>query len=196
MKGTTTVLLALMLAPAAIAQPAPAKKYGVKSGIIIFETTTRMGTLEMKGKYVVYFDDWGRRERKDQYDGDRIRETVFNDSQCLYRICPYAPRTALRSCLAPAGTEPSFDWGEVPEADKQGGLARRCPSMTVAGRNCESYELGANGHTSRYACWNGILLYRELRSPSVKTVTQAVKLDVGIEIPEEKFQVPDGFRVR
>ena len=35
------------------------KKYDVKSGIVTFENVIEMGTMKMKHKVMVYFDDYG-----------------------------------------------------------------------------------------------------------------------------------------
>lgn len=48
------------------------KKYDIKLGIVTFETNMKMGTMNMKEKTVVYFDDHGMRECKDTYSDDEL----------------------------------------------------------------------------------------------------------------------------
>jgi hypothetical protein len=167
------------------------KKYGIKSGIITLETTVIMGKMEMKSKAVVYFDDYGMKECRDTYDGDKIKESFFSDGKNLY-LTMYAEKAVYKKGTAFRGTEYKFDWNEI----KSSGKAKKLPNMTVVGKNCEAFEMEDRGNINTYAGWNGICFYMGANQKNMKVVTKAVKFEENAAVPADKFKVPAGFALK
>lgn len=169
------------------------KKYQIKSGIITFETTLTMGKMDMKTKAVVYFDDFGMKECRDTYDldGNTIKESFFSDGKDLYLVI-YAKKEVYKRGTAFRGTEYKFDWNEIAPSGK----AKKIANMTVAGKNCEAYEMTDKGNINTYAGWNNICLYIGTNQSNMKVVSKAIKFEENAAVPVEKFKVPAGFALK
>src|SRR5690606_677013 len=91
---------------------APARTYQVKSATITFENTVTASGMVIKQKSVVYFDDYGTKERKDTYDEEgRLTESFLSDGSHLYTII-HEDKMAFDVGNAFRGTELKFDWDE------------------------------------------------------------------------------------
>lgn len=169
------------------------KKYQIQSGLIAFETTVKMGGMDMKTKAVVYFDDFGMKECRDtyNYDGNTIKESFFSDGKDLYLVI-YGEKAVYKRGPAFRGTEYKFDWNEV----QRSGNAKKLPNMTVAGKNCEAFELNVRGNINTYAGWNNICLYIGTKQKNMDVVSRAVKFEENAKVPAEKFKIPAGFALK
>jgi hypothetical protein len=121
---------------------AQTKKYDIKSCTITFEMTQKMAGLDMKNKVVLSFDDYGMKECRETYQGDKIREVYFSDGESLYSLNP-AKKTATKRGEADLGTEVRIDWSDVSSDDKKSGKAKKLPNITIAGKSCESFMADA-----------------------------------------------------
>src|SRR5687768_12326464 len=64
--------------------PAVVKKYQIKSGIITFQETANMGSMKISSKKVLYFDDYGMKEREDSFDDEgQLKESFMSDGKDL-----------------------------------------------------------------------------------------------------------------
>ncbi|MCU0287553.1 MAG: hypothetical protein MUF15_14305 [Acidobacteria bacterium] len=174
-------------------QAQPVKKYQVKSGIITFETALTMGKMVMKTKAVVYFDDFGMKECRDTYDyeGKNIKESFFSDGKNLYLVI-YAEKAVYKRGQAFRGTEYKYDWNEIAPSGK----AKKIPDMTIAGKNCEAFEMSDKGNVNTYAGWNNVCLYIATNQSNMNVVSKAVKFEENVNVPAEKFKVPAGFTLK
>lgn len=185
------VVIILMAAGFSFLQAQQVKKYQTKSGIITFETTIMMGKMEMKSKAVVYFDDFGMKERRDTYDGDTVKESLFSDGKDLYLVI-YAEKAAYKRGPAFRGTEFKFDWNEI----QRSGEAKKLPNMKIAGKDCEAFELNHKGNINTYAGWNNICFYIGTNQKNMTVVSKAVKFEENAAVPAEKFKIPAGFALK
>lgn len=71
------------------------KKYDIKSCTITFEMTQKMAGLDLKNKVVLSFDDYGMKECRETYTGDKISEIYFSDGKDLYSLKP-DKKTAMK----------------------------------------------------------------------------------------------------
>jgi hypothetical protein len=195
-KSVLFILLVLAILTSAIAQT-PFKKYDIKSGIITYEMVMKVGNMEMKNKVVVYFDDYGMKECKDTYSGDKIEQSYFSDGKEIYAVKP-AKKMAFKQGTAYRGTELRVEWSEFgTEEDRQSGKYKKLAAMTVAGKNCEVFEYNdGEGGVTKYAGWNKILLLMDSQMTDTHTIQRAVKVEENVNIPPEKFKVPAGFTVQ
>ncbi|HTX98727.1 MAG TPA: hypothetical protein VMG09_01770, partial [Bacteroidota bacterium] len=188
MKSRIALLLVLVLT-IALSLSAQVKKYDIKSGIVTFEITMHIGQMNIAQKAVVYFDDYGMKECKDLYSGDKLKESYLSDGKKLYSVI-YAKNIAYDRGTAYSGTEKRYDWNDISDKDKKDGAARKIPNMTVAGKSCEAFETGpANGKTT-YAGWSHILLYLDSVGSSSQSTIKAVKIEENVSVPPDKFKVP------
>jgi len=191
-KFTLGILLVFTVLAAATAQP---KKYDIKSGIITFETTMKMGSMSIVTKSIVYFDDYGTKECKETYKGDALKESFFSDGKNLYGVY-FADKMATKRGVAYRGTEFRFNWNEISDKDKKSGKAKQLAGLTVAGKPCESFEYSDRGTTTKYAGWGNICLLTDLTSKNMTSVTKAVKLEENAKVSGDKFAVPAGFALK
>ena len=171
------------------------KKYDVKSGIITFETVVEMGTMKMKNKIMVYFDDYGMKECHENYNGEKLASSLFSDGQMEYAVSP-GKKTAEKRGKAYRGTEFRFDWNEISEKDRTSGNAKKLPNVTVAGKNCESFMVGTATDKTVYAGWGHVCLMIDVSKPTMRSVIKAVKFEENANVTPEKFAVPAGYTVK
>lgn len=195
MKRIMLMLSAIVFVLAAIAQ-AQVKKYDIKSGVVTYESIMKMGNFEIKKKAVVSFDDHGMKECKETFAGDKLEESFFSDGKDLYLVKP-GNKTAYKRGTASRGTELRVEWSEFgTEKDRQSGVYKKLPAMKVADKNCEVFEYNnGKGTITRYAGWNKILLYMNLKSKDMESTQRALKVEENAKVPAEKFKVPAGFAV-
>jgi hypothetical protein len=174
---------------------AQAKKYDIKSGIITFETTMKIMGMAVTNKSVVYFDEYGTKECKETYSDGTLKESFFSDGKNLYKVS-HDQKTAWKTGPALRGTEFRFDWNEISEKDKKAGKAKQLGKITVAGKECESFEYKDRGSTTTYAGWSHICLLTDLTSKDMNSIAKAVRIEENARVPAEKFSVPAGYTVK
>ncbi|MEW6512062.1 MAG: hypothetical protein AB1428_14015 [Bacteroidota bacterium] len=169
------------------------KKYDVKSGMIVFETTTMEGRIRTSGRVVVYFDDFGRRERKDTYAGGFLKESVLCDGEDAYTVL-HDKKVVFKRGPAMAGTEIRFD----DEIVSRGGTSgfRLLPAVTIAGYECRALEHVDGQLTMRMAGWSHLLLYREDIQPGLHWIARAAKVDLGVKLSPAMFVPPMTYEAR
>ncbi len=177
--------------------PAPMKKYDIKSGIVTFEDVFDIGSTQMKVKRVLYFDDYGMKECEEKFDDNGLKESHYSDGKELYTAM-HAQKTVYHRGTASRGTAFRFDWEEISSSDRQSGAARQLPHMTVAGKDCESFEIidAKGGTTTKFAGWNHVCLYTEARTKYGNSTMRAVKVEENVPVPAEKFGPPAGYQVK
>jgi hypothetical protein len=171
------------------------RKYDIKSGIITFETAIEMGTMKMKNKIMVYFDDYGMKECHETFNGEKLASSLFSDGQMKYLLL-HDQKTVETRGKEYRGTEYRFDWNEIPENDRTSGMAKKLPNVTVAGKNCESYMVGSSTDKTVYAGWDHVCLMIDISNSTMRSLIKAVKFEENAKVPPEKFAVPAGYKMR
>jgi hypothetical protein len=171
------------------------KKYDIKSGVITYDHVNIMGGFETTSKIVVWFDDYGMKECRETYENDKPTEATFNDGKEMYKI-KYPDKAAFRMGAAYRGTEFRFAWDEVSDRDKNKGIAKLIPNMTIAGKHCEAFEISQRGTITRYAGWSHILFCMEMKTEGMTDTQKAVKIEENKVVPADKFKIPAGFTVQ
>ena len=170
---------------------APAiKKYPIKSATIHFESHMKAGSIEMVQKSIVYFDDYGMKERKDTYDEDgSLKESFFSNGKTLYTLI-HKDKSAFKAGNAFRGTEMKFDWEEISAADKESGKAKKGDNENILGKDCEVYYYEG----SKFAGWKNISLLTEVQAGNIRNKTIATEIQEG-PVPSDLFQVPADYTV-
>jgi len=186
------LLVAMSIMTTAIAQT-QIKKYDIKSGVITYESVNSFG---MKAKIIVSFDDYGMKECRDTYLGDKLKESFFSDGKNLYRV-NHIEKTAYNVGPAYRGTELRVEWTEFgTEADRKSGKYKKLPPKKIADKNCEMFEYNnGKGTITQYGGWNKILLYMDVKMKDMETIQRALKVEENVKVPAEKFEVPKGYKI-
>jgi len=186
------LLVAISIMTTTIAQT-QVKKYDIKSGVITYESVNNFG---IKMKIVVSFDDYGMKECKDIYLGDKLKESFFSDGKNLYRV-NHMEKTAYNTGPAYRGTELKVEWTEFgTEADRKSGKYKKLPPKKIADKNCEMFEYNnGKGTITQYGGWNKILLYMDVKMEDMETIQRALKVEENVKVPAEKFEIPKGYKI-
>jgi hypothetical protein len=171
------------------------KKYDIKSGIITFEAVIEMGTMKMNHKVMVYFDDYGMKECHENYNGEKLDNSLLCDGQMEY-VVRHGEKTVDTRGKAFRGTEYRFAWDEISEKDRTSGMAKKLPNVTVAGKNCESFMVGSSTDKTVYAGWGHVCLMIDISSSTMRSLTKAVKFEENAKVPPEKFAIPAGYKMK
>ncbi len=174
------------------------KKYGIKSGIITFETAMEMSGMKIPGKKMIYFDDYGMKECEETYEDDVLKESFVSDGKDRFKLF-HAGKTIYKVGTATNGIAMPFNWDEVSQKDKGAGIAKSGGKVTVAGKECDSFtyvtETAGAQTTTKYAGWNHILLSMELSTSDMKSSEIAIKFEENAVVPADKFKAPAGYKV-
>jgi hypothetical protein len=189
------LLIASILLIATVQTFAQTKKYDVKSGIVTYDITVVIGQTKLGSRAIVYFDDYGMKERKETYNGDKLSHYIISDGKTLYRILP-SQKKAIKIGNAFSGTEVRYDWEEASSKSEKERNAKKLANMTIAGKNCEVFQTTQKETICTFAGWNHILLSFESGGGSSKSLTRAVKVEENVPVPAEKFVVPQGYTVQ
>jgi hypothetical protein len=177
-------------APEIVTETPSFHKYGIKSGIVTFETTM----MGMKIKSVLYFDDFGIKEVDEKYKGETVESITICNGKERFTVMPQQ-KTTFTSGSCSRGTAYRFAWDEISKED-QGTKAKKLANMTIAGKDCESYSYDTGSSVTVYAGWQNICLYLKTTSAGTDVIMQATKIEENAEIPADKFQVPPDFAIK
>lgn len=166
------------------------KKYGIKSGIVTFESTG----LGFTSKSVLYFDDFGAKEAEEKYDEDNnIKESSLCDGKNRYTVI-YKDKAAFPAGECSRGIAYRFDWNEASRSGAEY-KPQKLANVSVAGKDCESFSLLTSGHTSTYAGWNNICMLLDQDTEYGKITYKAISIEENVLIPADKLNVPADFKV-
>jgi hypothetical protein len=195
--GGLLTVMAVLVAAQGVAGQADMKKYDIKSGIVTLDSVMKVGALEIKFQYVVYFDDYGMKECKETYKDGQLVDVVFSDGKTLYALKP-GKKTAVKKGDASRGTEMRVDYPEMgSQKDRDSGKVRKIDPLLVAGKQCEAVETNdGSGIVTQYAGWKKIMVYMKSSSANTTATINAVKIEEDVAVPAAKFQVPDGYTLK
>lgn len=179
--------------------PPSVNKYGIKSGIVTYDTSMEMGSMKIPGKIVLYFDDYGMKENQETYKDGALSESFISDGKDRFKLY-HADKMTVMSGKAYSGVAMKFDWNDVSQKDKDAGAAKAGPKETVAGKECETFTVltktGGQDTTTIYAGWNHILLSMRLSTKTMSSTQVAVKVEENATVPADKFKAPAGYVVK
>lgn len=170
------------------------RKYKVKSGIITYETQLKTISVKLNYMTLVYFDDYGLKERRDTYDNGQLKESFMSDGKSLYQLS-HLKKTAYRTGAATHGTEAQFNWDKVTKEEKDSGTVIKLPNEIIAGKDCEIYFVKATVATARYGGWKNINMLSEITSPGGTSLMKAINIEI-IPVDKERFELPPGYTLQ
>jgi hypothetical protein len=171
-----------------------AKKYPIKSGVITFNCN---GIMEGQ-KVIVYFDDYGTKERNELYTEDAsIFEIRFTDGEFMYKLSRPDETEKTAYIMGPGkyGTEMKFDPDPFRNDDKRKEKYqfKKLPNINIVGRDCEVYSSTIKMGTTTFGGWNGIHLYSKVEFSMGISETVAIDFKENEPVDAGLFKVPPGY---
>jgi hypothetical protein len=170
-----------------------ANKYDIKSGIVTLESIMIISkTMSIKTTKIIYFDDFGAKEREETYANGKLNGVRFADGKDKFSLS-INKKTAIKEGAGDRGLGPQVDinfFGTT--KDIESGIVKKMPPMILAGQTCEVFQYKKGKNLQIHASWNKVLVYSKLESTEIK----AVKIEPNAKIPKDKFQIPAGFTLR
>jgi hypothetical protein len=195
LSGWLAVVMVFTCASWAQVAQAP-KKYDIKSGVITLETIMTMGKTQIKTQKVVYFDDFGIKEREETFSNGNLSKIFFSDGKDKISLS-LAKKKATKQGPGDRGIGVRVDLNDMGTAkDIEAGVVKKMPPMTIAGQTCEVIEVKRGEQVDVYGGWNRALVYLKTGNANMTTEIKATKLEANVKIPEEKFQVPAGYTLQ
>ena len=196
MRTRMILAVAVMIFVVLDVSQAQVKKYDIKSGIVTYDLLMKVVGMEMKKKVVVYFDDYGMKECKETYGGNKLEDAFLSDGKELYSLNP-SQKKAFKRGPSYRGTELRVEWSELgSQKDRDSGKVKKMPDMTIAGKKCEVFQTNdGKGSITQFGGWNKIMMLLDVKQKSVTSVQKAVKVEENAKVPSEKFSVPAGYTI-
>lgn len=163
-------------------------KYKIKSGTVHFETSAG----DLKGKKIVYFDDYGAKERVETYEDDgTLKGYNTSDGKTRYYIDLEKKSAWIVDQNGGRGWEMEFhSWSEIQQQGNHNNDFKRVDNITLVGKDCEAYEYGG---ITVFAGWQRLTLYQK-QKPNI--LITAVKLEENVAHAVDVFSVPAGFELK
>lgn len=171
------------------------KKYPLKSGIITYERTGVLGN----GKVIVYFDDYGIKERSETYnENGEVDEIKFSDGENMYKIIDNEVEKSVY-LMGPGlyGTEMKFEFDPFNGNEKRIQKYNYKPldNMQILGRDCQVYSMEAASGKSTFGGHDDFLLYTKAETPVGTYETKAVDFKENVDVDAALFKVPEGYKI-
>ncbi len=172
------------------------KRYETESGKVVYDVVSPEG----KGTKTLYFDDYGLKEsvhtvlkkRKKAVKDELVLlnkgkaysvDLLDNTAQDISASFDMAQRISGKNMSA-TGKE---------MLEQMGGT--KTGNETYLGKNCEVWEVKMMGST-KMLIYKGVPLKTESRMMGIKSSEIARSFDEGISVPDSRFQLPAGVKVK
>lgn len=173
------------------------KKYEIKSGVIKF--TEYSDILGETTSYKVFFDEYGGKEAKYEYDtnGALTDITMEKGDGWFYQISIKYGGTKTSSTYAD-GTEMKFDlnWSDSQKAEYN---FKMISDTTIAGKTCKRYSMDASKTTSGiFGGYKGVTLYQKSISKgtlSFYVESKAVSFEENVAINDTVWKLPTNITI-
>jgi hypothetical protein len=164
-------------------------RYGIKSGIIRFQSSAMM----MKQEIVTYFDDWGMKQRTDitmHVMGKKVHNVVITDSNYAFSY-DMATKMGTKSPVDIEGSD-HINFNKLAQEDMQKFNLKKTGQETVAGKKCTIYSFRDDEKkmSGTFSVWNGIVLKTESKVSRVNVSMEAYALEENPSIPSDTFIIP------
>lgn len=165
--------------------------FDVESGILTLDLNDGEGTQE------IYFDDYGRRQavyRNTTVAGQAVRMGSITEDGWIYRFQEGTNEgTKVRADVINAS--PTTDLGSLTDEEKKKYSYKALEPRTILGRETQGHAATMGNTSASVWLWKKIpllLIMTSAGSTEVLEKLEAVKLEVEVDVPEEKFNLPKG----
>ena len=174
------------------------KRYGVKSAIVEYTITG-----SQSGTKTLYFDNWGMRQT--EYTNSVLEIGKFSKSINILNIIKddanyiidldrntgTKTKNPVNKLIAELQSQKSF--GEFGEQILLKAGAIKIGQEEFLDKDCDIYEIKNTG--SKMWIWKWIPLKTITKIGSVEINSVAKKIEVNVNVPEEKFTLPDNVTI-
>ena len=174
------------------------KRYGVKSAIVEYTITG-----SQSGTKTLYFDNWGMRQT--EYTNSVLEIGKFSKSINILNIIRddanyiidldrntgTKTKNPVNKLIAELQSQKSF--GEFGEQILLKAGAIKIGQEEFLDKDCDIYEIKNTG--SKMWIWKWIPLKTITKIGSVEINSVAKKIEVNVNVPEEKFTLPDNVTI-
>jgi len=163
------------------------KRYAVKSGKIESE----FGPKGITMKRVLWFDDFGAKERTELFYDGKLTEINIVDGSHKYSI-----RVSNSDKVA---WKTAWSYGLMKEVNldqvKNGKGITILPKMNILGFECDAYKAEYKEYVVTMAGYKGVQLLMDSTGKMAVT-DKATKAEFDVEVPAGMFAVPEGYTVK
>ncbi|MBK9247436.1 MAG: hypothetical protein IPM69_04820 [Ignavibacteria bacterium] len=181
--------------------PAVARKYGIKSGILTMDLEIIGANSSMKT--IVYFDDYGNRESSETFSLTKLENgQSFKAHVMAYNIDGYQyqvdfdNKTAMRFTYNPQAMSGGFSYATMTDKMKKDYKVTKVGTEVILGKVCDNYTMDSPDVKGRFSVWKNITFKLHTVSGGFTTNVIAKKFEENVPIPQDKFEVPSGFRLK
>lgn len=170
-------------------------RYNIKSGIITYNATIML----MDQQIIMYFDDWGRKERREiniSIMGKKLNNVTLSDTTFVYTYNP----EKNEGTRMPLDTEnpDNINFTNLNDDKIRKFNIVKEGKETILDRNCIVYSMDYKkaGISGKYTIWNGINLKTEASAQGMSVKIEAIKIEENVSIPVEKFIPPKSINFK
>ena len=188
------LFIILILSSNIFAQEKHAKLFPFKSAIIEYKYEA-----SMKGTHIKYIDDWGykqadyiKKELNFGGNSDKEYETIILIGEKAYTINHQENTVAVgrNSTYSYYLLNQNRKCTDISDALlKSANGYKLTGTKEFLGKECKVWKAGK----ATQLTWNGIMLKSEVNFMTMM-VEKATKIEIDIDIPESKFEIPQGFK--
>lgn len=172
------------------------KRYGLESAIVKYKITG-----SQKGDRTLYFENWGMKQA--DYTNATISIAGFSKSTNIVSIMKddglytldleNKTGTKTKNPVTEEQEKLKYEknFNEFGEQMLLSMGAEKTGTGSVLGRECDIYEIKSIG-TSLWV-WKWITLKSVTETSGFKIVSEATEINTNVNIPDDKFEIPDDF---
>ena len=197
-----SVLSFMMVVAIITASFAQEKRYGIESAILKKNTVVNAQGVEQTFSAIQYIADYGMKQSTEMFmDMQGQTHTIFNMNKDGYL---YSANMSLKQgtkVKMPDGYDESNSLSILNEMKEKFQIEAvdeiENGNVQFLGKECKSYELTFNiqGQTMKTTrlVWQGMTLKTSMSFFGISTVEEVTEILEGVEIANEKFELPEGI---
>ena len=169
-------------------------KYDFKSGIITLKSTV----MGMEQKYVIYFDDYGKKEATDvimEMMGVKVHSRSFIKDGYIYSL-EMNEKKGTKTKYVENYTS-NMDFNNIPEDIAKDMNLKKTGKETFMGKDCDVYTIDYKSMSTagKFLVWKGIALKTEMNSGGTTVVMEATDIQENVRVDDDIFEIPSDFTI-
>jgi hypothetical protein len=171
------------------------QKYKIKSGIVVYE----MEAMTMKQKMTLYFDDYGKKEVSEVEAimmGLIVHTRTFAKDGYMYTL-NMTKKEGKKMKMSGIMDIKNINFNALTPDIMNKWRMQKLENEDFAGKKCEKFSIDypEGDMKGTFLVWNGIAIKSDMKMgfANISAVATSIKEDV--EVPSEKFEIPEGFLI-
>ena len=170
------------------------KRYEFKSGIITMKSTVMGMTQTM----IRYFTEYGEKESIEmQYEMTGMKFHTLSITQDGYYYNINLVNNEGTKMKIPDEDAMNINFNDTEKLSKELNLKKE-GTEEFLGKTCDKYTMNYEKMKMKgtYWVWKGISMKTEIETAGMKTVMEATKIEVDVDIPSEKVEIPTNIKFK